>query len=150
MPSGIGFCSSRPNLNISEIFVITTTKKCELTIVNEKCIDKFSHNISADPFSFSLFILLPACHFHILPFDFRFILWLLNNIVSNFRCLLQSFLCDYFFHAYTGTGIFGGPCIFDVSKLFPMKILLLTLLDGFLLLKPKIDCRKIHCEPHCP
>jgi len=29
-------------------------------------------------------------------FDFRFILWLLNNIVSNFRCLLQSFLCDYF------------------------------------------------------
>jgi len=31
-----------------------------------------------------------------LTFDFRFILWLLNNIVSNFRCLLQSFLCDYF------------------------------------------------------
>ena len=27
-------------------------------------------------------------------------------------------------------GIFGGPCIFDASKLFPMKILNLTLLDG--------------------
>ena len=43
-------------------------------------------------------------------------------------------------------GIFGGPCIFDVSKLFPMNILLITLLDGPLL-KPKIGLPK---NPMCP
>ena len=41
-----------------------------------------------------------SCHFQVLTFDFRFILWLLNNIVWNFRCLLQSFLCDYFLCIY--------------------------------------------------
>ena len=108
---------------------VATTKKCELTIVNEYALTKF-HTI------------FPLTHFlfHFLLYSLLVIFTSYLSIsVSYFGCLTTScrifdacynHSCVTIFHAYTGTGIFGGPCIFDVSKLFPMKILLLTLLDG--------------------
>ena len=103
-----------------------TTKKCELTIVNENALTNF-HTI------------FPLTHFlfHFLFYSLLVIFTSYLSIsVSYFGCLTTScrifdpcynHSCVTIFHAYTGTVIFGGPYIFDVSKLFPMKILLLTL-----------------------
>ena len=105
------------------------TKKCELTIVNEYALTKF-HTI------------FPLTHFlfHFLLYSLLVIFTSYLSIsVSYFGCLTTScrifdacynHSCMTILHAYTGTGIFGCPCIFDVSKLFPMKTLLLTLLNG--------------------
>ena len=108
-----------------------------------KCIDNFSHHFSADPFfAFILFVLL-VIFTPYLPISVSYFGCCLTTSCRNFdACYNHS--CVTSFHAYTGTGLFGGPCILDVSKLFPMKILLITLLDG---LKPKTGLPK---NPLCP
>ena len=122
-------------------------KKCNLTIVDEHALKIFQTNFPLT-ISFTVFILVPARRCCFLPFDFRFILWLLKNFISNSSMLVTIILVwSFFMNIWGSINFWCGWCI-SISKLTHEN----STPDVARWSLPaqtysKIDCRKIHYAP---